>query len=153
MGLLSDKACGNSHNLACQSSSIEIGRRFQCRNCEIGRLHSGNEEKLSTSAIFGRVICPRCDRGATRLAKNLCRSCYNRHREKLIGRNARGKPPIKHPEIITVNLLVVGENISVKQFDSVTSVKEAVLINLRKNDKPVRFSWVGSGIKKMVVSN
>jgi hypothetical protein len=150
MGLLSDKACGNSHILACQPSSIEIGRRFQCRKCEIGRLHAG--VSVGTSSIYGRVICPRCCRSATRLAKGLCRSCYNRHREKLLGKNGRGSFPVKHAEIFAAQLLVVGATASVKRFDGVTSVKEAVLGYLRLNDQKVQFGWVGPGIHRLACS-
>jgi hypothetical protein len=52
-------------------------------------------------------ICARCLLESDRMIHGyLCVSCYNREREYRIGRNAKGKPPVKHPDLIDVRLRV-----------------------------------------------
>ena len=43
------------------------------------------------------MICMRCHRGSTRLiGRSLCPSCWNRQREYLVGKNAKGAKPTKY---------------------------------------------------------
>lgn len=72
---------------------------WQCRGCRLGAEHAGEEE---ANLWFGRgeLICSRCTRGADRLVKgDQCVSCYNREREFVLGRNARGVYPNKMPRL------------------------------------------------------
>lgn len=66
-----------------------------CRCCPLGALHAG-EATASLSPLKGALICARCHRPAGRLIAGMhCVSCYNRQREFLTGRNAKGTAPVK----------------------------------------------------------
>lgn len=88
-------------------------RCLACLDCEIGRYHAGgsaarqprrlSRPSCSVSADeFGPVgdliaaRCLRCGSGAHRLlAQSVCVSCYNRQRECLLGKNAKGTFPAR----------------------------------------------------------
>lgn len=147
MGTLSDKACGDSHKLSWQPESIACGRRFQCRNCLIGKLHAG--ELFGKESVFYRkVFCCRCERSANRLIHgSVCVSCYNRERELRIGRNARGTAPIGLKPLHPATLLVADKvSVSVRRFDAVTGIKEAILTYARMHDERLRFGWCAPAI-------
>lgn len=73
--------------------------RHTCRRCPIGAAHAG-EDLATTSPLYGTLTCARCHRGAERLVgKTLCVSCYNRQREAIRGRNAKGTRPVKLPPL------------------------------------------------------
>jgi hypothetical protein len=95
------------------------------------------------SQFFGRVFCCRCERGAVRLIHgSVCISCYNREREIRIGKNARGTYPSGLKPIGHAALLVVDADvISVRLFDAVTCLKEAVLTYARVHDARFKFGW------------
>jgi hypothetical protein len=66
-----------------------------CKNCPTGALHAG-ETAASNSSLRGLSICARCHEMTNRLiTKHLCVSCYNRQREIIIGKNARGTVPTR----------------------------------------------------------
>lgn len=72
-----------------------LDRLARCKTCLIGATHAG-ETAASMSPMLGQTICARCQRTATRLIQHhLCISCYNRQREWLRGRNAKGTKPSK----------------------------------------------------------
>lgn len=64
--------------------------------CSIGAAHAG-ERHIERSSFYGSNICPRCHKGTTRrlVGGLLCIGCYNRQREYLNGRNAKGTRPVK----------------------------------------------------------
>lgn len=73
------------------------GRREACRSCSIGAMHAG-ETTASMSPLKGTLICSRCHRQSSRswlIGKWLCVSCWNREREWIRGRNAKGNRPTK----------------------------------------------------------
>jgi hypothetical protein len=66
---------------------------LRCRGCPVGPLHSG-DDRANAHPLRGQLVCSRCERGATRLVQGwLCISCYNRAREWVAGRNAKGSYP------------------------------------------------------------
>ena len=69
--------------------------RAACVVCPLGALNAGVEQSPAAGAVESiRMICPRCERPAQRLIHDrLCVSCYNREREALIGKNAKGGRP------------------------------------------------------------
>lgn len=70
-------------------------QQYKCRVCPIGAVHAG-ETAASLSPLKGTTICGRCHRVASRLIRaHLCVSCYNREREIVIGKNAKGSLPTK----------------------------------------------------------
>lgn len=68
-----------------------------CHTCPIGAQRGGATAAVATNAAISLAVahvCPRCERRAQRLINGrLCISCYNRTREAMIGRNAKGTPP------------------------------------------------------------
>jgi hypothetical protein len=88
-------------------------RRSSCRSCPIGAAHAG-EEQASLSPIKGTLICSRCHRMSSRgwlIGKWLCVSCWNREREWVRGRNAKGNRPSKMPRLDprSVRIVEAGE--------------------------------------------
>ena len=66
-----------------------------CSNCAIGAHHAGRDG-ANLAPLAGRRICARCHVGTPRLIRgHLCPSCYNRERELRVGRNGKGRQPIK----------------------------------------------------------
>lgn len=85
---------------ACQAmwrkaDACDDGAHAACRLCPVGAVHAG-EVAASMSPLKGAMICSRCHRTATRMiGGNHCPSCYNRQREVIAGRNAKGGAPVK----------------------------------------------------------
>lgn len=101
------------------------GRCLACLNCSVGKGHAGGVKPIVSGrgrhtaflddvrislreAISKR--CVRCDESTGRLiAKSLCINCYNRQREVVVGRNAKGKFPVVASQSLRhVTLLVEG---------------------------------------------
>lgn len=80
--------------------------RAKCLTCPIGAAHAGRTiAPMAEITAELKRICPRCERFATRLiGKRLCVSCYNRQREVIVGKNAKGNKPllasVLHSEIV-----------------------------------------------------
>jgi hypothetical protein len=67
----------------------------RCRGCAIGAAHAG-EKTVRYSTLYDSPICPRCGRGSARrlVGGNRCISCFNREREYIRGKNAKGSKPV-----------------------------------------------------------
>ena len=79
-----------------RADELDDGAHHACRLCPVGAVHAG-EVAASMSPLKGTLTCARCHRTASRLiGAMVCVSCYNRAREVLIGRNAKGTAPVKH---------------------------------------------------------
>lgn len=118
----------------------------RCKGCQLGAQHAG-ESETSTCSITGSDICVRCNRGGMRLVRDeICVSCWNREREWLIGKNAKGVAPKMHPPVYPMEIRVMAgdEVISVGSKHCVSST-ELVIKALRDNRKRVLFSFAGSG--------
>ncbi|MCW3480032.1 hypothetical protein OL229_10775 [Neisseriaceae bacterium JH1-16] len=82
-------------------------RWVSCSGCATGALHAGVGADDLPPALSEMRICARCLHESDRMIRGyLCISCYNREREYRIGRNAKGKPPVKHPPLFDVRLRV-----------------------------------------------
>jgi hypothetical protein len=111
-GTMSPAACARNYLSA--PDAVRNGRLEGCLGCAVGRRHAdfGNENALQASAhvpssSIGKPVCLRCRRsgrepssrliGRMRLIREqtICVSCYNREREVLRGKNAKGAPPRK----------------------------------------------------------
>jgi hypothetical protein len=68
---------------------------FACTGCSIGATHSGKAIQTSPDVAHRSGECIRCRRQDVRrqIAGALCVPCYNREREVLKGRNAKGAYP------------------------------------------------------------
>lgn len=70
-------------------------RRAQCKLCPIGAAHAGQDD-ANLSPLRNSMVCSRCMQPTQRLIKGLiCVSCYNRQREWVLGKNAKGCKPVK----------------------------------------------------------
>lgn len=119
-----------------------IPKTDRCRGCELGAVHAG-QSVPDASAIRGLAICPRCAATDKRLIKGLlCVSCYNREREVLIGRNAKGKRPERHPPVAprAVAFVCQGEARVLKRECTVSS-EELVVELLRDMPAKVLVGW------------
>lgn len=148
---LSTKACSGLYQQAMSPRGLETGLRPQCRGCPIGARHSGVAPEVASSSRFlGRLICSRCIEPARRLIrKSICVSCYNREREVMIGKNAKGGAPIHCRKVSSATLAcVMGVNsaVKVRRFDRVSSPLEAVLSTIRAEPEAVSFGWIAPPI-------
>jgi len=117
-------------------------RSHGCMRCHIGAMHAG-ETQASTSAIMGRPLCSRCHRSATRLvAKAICVSCYNRQREWVIGRNAKGTKPVKQKPLYHIRLPhLSGDKLTVARAEYVESTAEMIIRILKSSRQQVTFGF------------
>lgn len=116
-----------------------------CRNCPIGAEHAGVRE-ISLSPLRGMSICARCHQGATRLIRgHLCVSCYNRQREYLLGRNARGSAPKMHPPLHPLEIrFKAGGELRSLAVAHATGPDELVVAALRDTGQQVTFGFRGT---------
>ncbi|WOL24280.1 hypothetical protein fHeYen801_070 [Yersinia phage fHe-Yen8-01] len=131
-------SCAAQWQLANKNNNPECSR--QCQTCPIGAYHSG-EGDVTMSKLRGVEICSRCQRVGLRLiGHDVCVSCWNRQREVLVGKNARGKKPQNHPPLLPVALNVkVGGNVRVIRKQYATSIDELIIGQLRDNTRQVYF--------------
>lgn len=117
-------------------------RYTACRSCFIGATHAG-VSNASRSPISGALVCARCARGATRLINgHTCISCYNRERELIRGRNARGMVPTKLAPLAprTVFYMANGRAKLVRR-ERTTNSAELIIATLRDALHTVTFAW------------
>lgn len=125
-----------------ESHALAGERLWKCKTCPIGALHAG-QEHASLSSLKGSLICGRCHRGAMRLVgAHLCVSCWNRERELIVGRNGKGRAPVKLVDIHARQLLVFenGERKVVRRART-ASFEELYVMALRDSHSRVTFSW------------
>lgn len=155
MGTLSVDACSRSYQMSMSQIGLREGRRVTCRACPVGACHAGvPSEVASASRFLGLGYCSRCHGDARRLIRgSICISCYNREREVLIGKNAKGSRPIYGKAVCGRTMYCVtdaGKNVQVRRMDKVTSQLEAFLSILRTESKAVCLGWVGLPVRKGV---
>lgn len=139
-GTMQVTACGERWKVA--NSDDADGVHSGCKNCPIGARHAGVGE-INQSPLRGALVCARCHRGTTRLIhRHLCVSCYNRQRELIHGRNARGSVPkkIKPLEKRRVALCVDGK-VKIRESEYTADHVELIVAELRDNIKPVAFGF------------
>lgn len=106
------------------------GRRrlAACADCPIGAELTGEPIRPAIS----KKLCCRCGRTDLRLIRHqICVGCFNREREFLIGRNAKGQVPVRARRIFATNVFVSG--VGRVHLDRVADVAEAVLAVLRRH--------------------
>lgn len=118
-------------------------RFWLCQGCPTGAVHAGVAE-ASLSPLYAKTICERCHRGATRLIHgHKCVSCYNREREYLLGRNARGNAPVTHPRLYRLSLRYrAGGVVKTTVRERVADPLELVVAALRDEAKQVTFAMM-----------
>jgi hypothetical protein len=96
--MLSESSCASQFNRA-------KGGTSKCSDCKVGAEHAGEAIDYS----FPEKMCCRCGETDKRLiGKRVCVSCYNREREYLSGRNAKGKFPVNAKPIKLIDVFVTG---------------------------------------------
>lgn len=115
-------------------------RFWRCRGCQVGARHAGAAE-ATLSPIYALSICGRCNMGATRLIHgHLCVSCYNREREYLKGRNAKGNRPVMHPDLHRLSIRYrTGGEVKTLTIAHAVDTSELVVAALRDEPKQVTF--------------
>jgi hypothetical protein len=87
---LSTKSCAERWNRAQRTKEYDADRFEKCRGCTLGAVHAG-KPMVHYSGLYEKSICPRCRKFTNRmLGGTRCVSCYNREREFLSGKNAKG---------------------------------------------------------------
>lgn len=120
---LSTTACAAKFRKAKEKGSASV-----CAHCSTGADHAGEKVK----PIVSDRLCCRCGRTDLRLVGGtICVGCYNRERELLVGRNAKGRPPMHAAPVFQMDVFVAGLHKRV-HFDRVCSVTEAVMAAMRK---------------------
>ncbi len=86
---LSKSACAGLHKRALRADPYTDPQLAGCRVCETGAKHSG----LKVAPARPKT-CVRCQESTFRLTgKIICVGCFNRQREVIVGKNARGAFP------------------------------------------------------------
>lgn len=147
---LSTEACADMWRKANHEGSEA---QFKCRVCPLGAVHAG-ETAASLSPLKGTTICGRCHRVAPRLIRgHVCVSCYNREREAVIGKNAKGTAPVKlrplHPRRLFYR---EGNEVKILSMPLSAATDELIVATLRDANKQTRFSFRGDvrGLKSQL---
>lgn len=124
-------------------------RLWKCKTCPVGAIHAG-ETAASLSPLRGSKVCSRCQTGTTRMIGGwLCVSCYNREREFVAGRDARGKAPIKASLLHRRTVRVTEAGVTrVLARDLTGSMEELVFGALRDCKRVATFSFNGSALAR-----
>lgn len=137
-------SCATIWKAANSKSGAECNQA--CRTCPIGALHAG-EGEVVMSQLRGLEICSRCHRVGMRLVGgDICVSCWNRQREVIIGKNARGRKPLNHPPISThaITYLTGDKVITLKRKHAICT-EELVVSALRDSPRQVFFGFHANG--------
>ncbi|RMD61673.1 hypothetical protein D6833_07940 [Candidatus Parcubacteria bacterium] len=146
---LSVETCAANHRRACaEGDAWDSVCAIACRRCHLGALHADDKPYEGVPSRFVvSTVCPRCGARGRRLIRNsICISCYNREREALIGRNARGNKPVKAKRPHGVRLYVVEDGSArIVSLNNAASMVEAAVTMLRNSKHRVSFAWTPSG--------
>jgi hypothetical protein len=125
-----------------KADEINDGSHSACRLCPVGAVHAG-EVAASMSPLKGSLTCCRCHRTAGRLiGKMVCVSCYNRAREKALGRNAKGTAPVKLGQLHQRSIRYLhGDEPRTLVMRQTLDVDELVVATLRDSKKAVVFAF------------
>jgi hypothetical protein len=136
---LSAPACASMWR---QANHDNLESRIGCKRCPIGAEHAG-ELYANMSALHGTLTCARCHRGAERLIGGMhCVSCYNREREAVLGRNAKGTRPTKLPPLEPRRLwFLSGRALTCLSRPRTTDISELIVSALRDSQDRVRFAF------------
>lgn len=139
---LSISACSTMWNAAQEATGRDAERLEVCRACSIGAAHAG-KRVIARSKLYGAAICPRCRRGAIRMINNTrCISCYNREREVLAGRNAKGGVPSKLRKLYPIEITYAVDGVPRRyKSDRAVDVIEPMIDVLRKTKGDIVFSF------------
>lgn len=123
-----------------------VDRFSACRGCPIGAAHAGHDV-IDYSALYGLEICPRCRKGVTRMISDrICVGCYNREREQVSGKNARGNVPTRLKPLRSINFRVIIDGAPrLRHAERVVDIAEPMVQTLRKTPGKIAFAFAGAG--------
>ena len=133
---------------------VHVDRYHECRRCPLGALHSGAGRDLNLGRVSRVTICGRCRAGATRLiGKHLCVSCYNRQREWLLGKNAKGTKPVKLAPLDPRRICYMSGKAPKTLYMPLTVDTEELIISALRDEKqdprfghsPASMAWLLDG--------
>lgn len=126
------------------ANTDNVERLYKCKSCPIGAVHAG-ETAASMSPFMGTTVCARCHRISMRLiGKMICVSCYNRQREWVIGKNAKGAKPVHMQRLDSRSIAFsAGEESRSLKLPLTTDTTELVVAVLRDSKKSVEFCFRG----------
>lgn len=125
-----------------KADELSDGTHHSCKLCPIGAVHAG-EVAASMSPLKGTLTCARCHRSSMRLiGGQVCVSCYNRQRETLCGRNAKGKAPVKLSRLDARRMrYMAGPDIRTLVLRHTADMDELIVTALRDNKQRVVLAW------------
>jgi hypothetical protein len=128
-----------------EANHENVEARYRCKTCPLGAVHAG-ETAASMSPLLGKSICARCHGQTARLiGKHICVSCYNRQREWIIGKNAKGTRPLKIGRLDPRTLRYFsGGQTAVLHAALSATMDELIIAALRDSKNRVRFSFHGA---------
>lgn len=137
-------SCASMWKQANSKSTAECN--MTCRTCPLGAVHAGEGDAVM-SQLRGIEICSRCHRVGMRLIRgDICVSCWNRAREVLVGKNARGRKPLNHPPIVPHEITVLtGKKVTTIKRQHAICTEELVIAALRDSTRQVFFGFHASG--------
>jgi hypothetical protein len=130
---LTPAACAAAWTRARRNAEADQIRLAPCVGCQVGASNAGAKVRPAApvQATASVLSCVRCGQSGGRrlVGSRLCVSCYNREREYLTGRNAKGGPCSHHVPLYCATVGSVGETGSVQplQVDWIASPIEALL--------------------------
>jgi hypothetical protein len=122
--------------------------RSACVACMTGARNAGYAPSPVAHAVRDlQRTCTRCLHPASRLINGrYCVSCYNRHKEALRGRNARGGRPRICEILLTVAVTkTVGRQVGLLVEHNVISAAETMIAAARQAVAPMAFGWAPGG--------
>jgi len=139
---ISESSCASMWQRARTLRNESFNPVEACCGCRIGAKCAGFDDAPEERKI-GLIdhICTRCHRPATRFVYGrICISCYNRGREVLIGKNARGAVPKYLPPMINVSVSYQEDGVLQQvNMDQVIDETEARLSIVRKSSHVLAF--------------
>ncbi|TCG08854.1 hypothetical protein BZM27_09390 [Paraburkholderia steynii] len=140
---LSVKSCADRYEKANSDDPDVYSDRYSaCRTCAYGAAHAGRVNP-NLSKLKGMRICGRCHTGVARLiGKHLCISCYNRQREYLIGKNAKGTKPIKLAKLAPRSITYrAGGVVKTRKIAETVDTDELIVAVLRDEECAPQFAY------------
>lgn len=119
--------------------------RHHCVGCPVGAENNGVAPAaalVGAAAAEWAPICPRCAKPAPRLINgHLCVSCYNRHREAMVGKNCKGSRPRLCAVLHRTRLAVAEDGAArVLRTDLLVDPVEALIRMAKRASGPIAFS-------------
>jgi hypothetical protein len=125
---LSSDACAANWRRAQRLRPDQVTAVHRCRQCPVGAAHAG-EKIIVRSPLFGSDWCPRCRKFAGRMIGGTrCISCYNREREFIVGRNAKGTAPQFRFDPRRIGVVIDGARVDLREGHTADALELALAV-------------------------